>query len=62
MENQQPCKTCGKTEFVQGKLGNGYSSLTEVDKILGKSSPLIFTFCKNCGEISSIKVKNPHNF
>ncbi|WP_042351636.1 hypothetical protein [Bacillus massiliigorillae] len=55
------CRACGNNTFTQGKLGNGYTSVTPVDKMFG-SSPLIITFCKECGEVASIKVKNPKKF
>ncbi|KAB2333985.1 hypothetical protein F7732_00390 [Bacillus mesophilum] len=61
MTTKQICKICGNDKFVQGQLGNGHTSLVPIDKILG-SSLLIFTFCKKCGEVASIKVKNPSKF
>ena len=55
------CESCGNDSFAVGNLGNGFTSVTPVDKIMG-SSPLILTFCKECGEVSSIKVKDPAKF
>ncbi|MGM9986454.1 MAG: hypothetical protein ACI35O_04410 [Bacillaceae bacterium] len=61
MAAEQICKACGNDTFAQGRLGNGYTSLTPINKVLG-SSPLILTFCKKCGEVASIKVKKPEKF
>jgi hypothetical protein len=57
----QKCLACGNDTFAKGKLGNGFTSVTPLEKLLG-SSPLILTFCKKCGEVVSIKVQNPDKF
>lgn len=61
MSNQE-CKSCGGTDFTKGKL-DGYAKLKATNSIFGiKSSNLVFTFCKKCGEVLSIKVESPHLF
>lgn len=63
MTNQkQECKSCGGTNFTKGQL-DGYAKLVPLKSLFGiKSSKVIFTFCKNCGEVSSIKVDSPQLF
>ncbi|ASA19935.1 hypothetical protein [Paenibacillus donghaensis] len=56
------CKACGSTTFVQGDMSNGYANLMPLDKKFSFGSPLLFTFCKKCGEVASIKVKNTDKF
>lgn len=61
MTTKKTCKECGHDIFVQGKLGHGYANVYPIGKIL-YSSPMIVSFCKNCGEVSSIKVKDTSKF
>jgi ribosomal protein L37E len=60
-ENKE-CETCGGTSFTQGQMNNGYANLMPVNKALSFGSPLIFTFCKRCGEVASIQVMKPEKF
>ncbi len=60
MSNEQQCKVCGGQTFVKGKL-SGYANVAPVNRIFG-NSPLLLTFCKECGEVSSMKVKKPKKF
>ncbi|WP_151734526.1 hypothetical protein [Paenibacillus tengchongensis] len=56
------CRSCGGTSFAQGEMNNGYANLMPVRKALSFGSPLLFTFCKKCGEVASIKVQKPEKF
>lgn len=56
------CKVCGSDSFTNGMIGNGYANVRPLDKIFSSGSPLILSFCKKCGEVASIKVKNPKKF
>ncbi|HSH25987.1 MAG TPA: hypothetical protein VLA13_10715 [Massilibacterium sp.] len=55
----EKCKVCGNDEFIKGVLGNGFTSVTGQEKLLG-SSRLILTFCSECGEVISTKVEHPN--
>lgn len=55
------CKACGNDEFFQGRLGNGFTMVTPLNKLFG-SSRMILTFCSKCGEVTSIKIENPKKF
>lgn len=57
----QSCKACGNDTFTQGVLGNGFTSVTPVNKLTG-GSRLILTVCTKCGEVDSMKVENPKKF
>lgn len=62
MEKQKLiCKSCGSDSFTKG-LMDGYATLRPIDKIFTVGSSLTYTFCKVCGEVSSIKVNKPHRF
>lgn len=50
------CKCCGGTSFVQAM---DYINLRPVDKKMAIGSERVFTVCLDCGEVVSIKVKNP---
>lgn len=56
------CKSCGSNNFTKGKITNYDAVLMPVDKIFSNGSPLIYTFCKECGEVASIKVQKPEKF
>lgn len=60
MENKEKiCPVCGSTQTKQGKL-HGTASLQSLGARTGLGgSELIFTFCKDCGEVLGIKVKSP---
>lgn len=55
------CKSCGSDSFAKGILDN-VARLRPIDKSFLAASALIYTFCKDCGEVASIKVDNPHKF
>jgi hypothetical protein len=50
------CKSCGGNSFVQAM---DFVNLRPVDKKMAFGSERIFTVCVDCGEVVSIKVKNP---
>ncbi len=50
------CKSCGGDSFVQAM---DFINLRPVDKKMTLGSERIYTVCLDCGEVVSIKVKNP---
>jgi hypothetical protein len=50
------CHSCGGNSFVQAM---DYINLRPVDKKMSIGSERIYTVCSGCGEVVSIKVKNP---
>ncbi|RFU71373.1 hypothetical protein D0469_02350 [Peribacillus saganii] len=62
MRQQLICKACGGHSFTKGKLSNDNISVTPIENLCSVGSPLILTFCKDCGEVASIKVKYAENF
>lgn len=59
MEYNNACNKCGSIEKKQGKI-SGIASLHSLDSKTGLGgSELIVEFCNDCGEVTSIKVKNP---
>lgn len=50
------CKSCEGNSFVQAM---DFVNLRPMDKKLSIGSERIFTVCLDCGEVVSIKVKNP---
>lgn len=60
MMTKDSCKACGNDTFSEGRLGNGFTSVTPVNKAFG-GSRLLLTLCKKCGEMASMKVENPKN-
>ena len=59
MDNINACSKCGSTERKQGKIA-GMASLQSLDSKTGLGgSELMVEFCSDCGEVTSIKVKNP---
>jgi hypothetical protein len=57
MSNQEmKCHSCGGNSFVQAM---DYINLRPVDKKMSIGSERIYTVCLDCGEVVSIKVKNP---
>lgn len=61
-EQKKVCSVCGGENFTEGTLGNSYSNVTPADRLFSRGSSLILTFCKDCGEVSSMKVENPSKF
>ncbi|GAA0366413.1 hypothetical protein [Bacillus horti] len=60
--SDQVCKACGSNSFTTGVVGGAYSSIMPVNKVFSTGSKMLLTFCKKCGEVASIKVKNPEKF
>lgn len=60
--NQESCKACGSHLFAKGKISNGHAKIMPIDKMFSKGSSLIYTLCKECGEVSSIKVEDTSKF
>ncbi len=60
------CKACGKDSFATGQLGHGKlstdSNVRPIGSFMASGSPLILSFCKNCGEVASFKVAKPNKF
>ncbi|MFK0524357.1 MULTISPECIES: hypothetical protein [Paenibacillus] len=53
---EKRCHDCGGNSFVQA---SDFINLRPVDKKLAIGSEKVYTVCLNCGEVVSIKVKNP---
>lgn len=65
MENNQLiCQACGSDSFTKGEIGrqSGHATIRPLGAVFSLGSPLIYTFCKNCGEVASIKVEHPKKF
>lgn len=56
--SEMQCRSCGGNSFVQAM---DFINLRPVDKKMSFGSERIFTVCVDCGEVVSIKVKNPEN-
>jgi len=56
------CKACESNTFTQGEVYNGYAQVMPVNKFLSTGSPIIYTFCKKCGEVASIRIAKPEKF
>lgn len=57
MSNKEmKCNSCGGDSFVQAM---DYINLRPVDKKMSIGSERVYTVCLDCGEVVSIKVKNP---
>lgn len=50
------CAACGGSSFVQA---TDFINLRPLDKKMAIGSEKIYTICSDCGEVASIKVKNP---
>lgn len=50
------CNSCGGNSFVQAM---DFINLRPMDKKLAIGSERVYTVCLDCGEVVSIKVKNP---
>ena len=57
MENKT-CEKCGGKEFVEG---TDYIPL-KPGKMSFQGANKIYTFCLQCGEVSSIRIENPSIF
>ncbi|MBT2640389.1 hypothetical protein [Bacillus sp. ISL-39] len=57
MSNKEmKCSSCGGNSFVQAM---DYINLRPVDRKMSIGSERVYTVCLVCGEVVSIKVKNP---
>ncbi|KLU57670.1 hypothetical protein MHI48_28525 [Paenibacillus sp. FSL H7-0942] len=54
--SEKKCTDCGGTSFVQA---SDFINLRPLDKKMALGSERVFTVCLDCGEVVSIKVKNP---
>lgn len=53
------CKKCGSNQCKEGKIG-GIAAVQSIHSKTGLGgSELIITFCKECGKVSELTVKNP---
>ncbi len=65
MENNKlVCKDCGGNTFTTGQVGDAstYGNVKPIGPPYTTGSPFIFRFCKDCGEVVSIKVAKPQKF
>ena len=67
MENDKlVCKACGNDSFTTGQVGHASNSsqgnVRPIESKMAFGSSFLMTFCKNCGEVASIKVDNPKKF
>ncbi|MGE7912516.1 hypothetical protein [Lysinibacillus xylanilyticus] len=58
------CKACGSDSFTTGQVGgnSSHGNIRPIGSIMAFGSPFLMTFCKECGEVASIKVDNPKKF
>ena len=56
MTEKERCRNCGGTSFVRA---TDFVNLRPLDKKMAIGSEKIYTVCLDCGEVWSIKVKNP---
>jgi len=58
------CKSCGSDSFTIGQFGGDFNqgNVRPIDSVFSVGSPFIFNFCKDCGEVASIKVEKPQYF
>jgi hypothetical protein len=54
--SEMNCKSCGGSSFVKAM---DFINLRPVDKKMTLGTEKIYTVCLDCGEVASIKVKNP---
>ncbi|MEK3762556.1 MULTISPECIES: hypothetical protein [unclassified Paenibacillus] len=62
IQENTTCKACGGTTFAKGEVNAVDARLMPIGKTFSFGSPVIYTFCKKCGEVVSIRVKNPDKF
>ncbi|MNB95089.1 hypothetical protein D3C75_422540 [compost metagenome] len=53
---EKKCTACGGNSLVQA---TDFINLRPLDKKLAIGSEKVYTICSDCGEVASIKVKNP---
>ncbi|MNC41197.1 hypothetical protein D3C76_226340 [compost metagenome] len=61
-QENRVCKTCGSSNFTEGEMRNGYANVMPIGKPFSFGSPVIFIFCKQCGEVASIIIEKPDKF
>lgn len=54
--SEKKCHDCGGTSFVEA---SDYINLRPLDKKMTLGVEKMYTVCLDCGEVVSIKVKNP---
>lgn len=60
---QESCNACGSiSSFIKGIIRNGHAKIMPIEKVFSTGSSLIYTFSKDCGEVSSIKVEDTSKF
>lgn len=52
------CKNCEGNSFIQA---TDYINLRPLDRKMAIGSEKVYTVCLDCGEVASIKIKNPEN-
>lgn len=57
----RPCINCGGTNFGEGET-RGEGNVHPKNKLFSLGVPLLLTICLDCGEVNSMKVKNPEKF
>lgn len=57
--NTIKCEKCGSSDIGQGTL-DGYAAMQSKNSLLG--SGIIAYICTDCGEILSMKVRDPKKF
>lgn len=57
--NEMKCVKCEGTDFAEG---TDFMAIRPLDKKFSIGSNKIYTFCLNCGEVSSIRIENPEKF
>ncbi|MEH7379069.1 hypothetical protein V7138_01100 [Bacillus sp. JJ1533] len=50
------CKNCEGNSFIQA---TDYINLRPLNKKMAIGSEKVYTVCLDCGEVASIKIKNP---
>jgi len=59
LTEQRKCPNCNGSEFAEG---DDFMPIKPIDKKMSFGSPKVYTFCLNCGEVISIRVKNSEMF
>ncbi|WP_128101910.1 MULTISPECIES: hypothetical protein [Paenibacillus] len=54
--SERTCNDCGGTSFVEAM---DFINLRPVNQKMSLGSERVYTICLDCGEVVSIKVKNP---
>ncbi|MBY0147438.1 hypothetical protein [Neobacillus niacini] len=54
--SEMKCKCCGGNSFVEAM---DFINLRPINKKMSYGTERVYTVCMDCGEVVSIKVKNP---